>query len=103
MGNGSTAIAGHAFRTSLKTKLPMGCETPMAHGNKPVQEGDETMNNNEYYEMIDQNYEWDCDPADPIVQALIEAIAAQKAKQQQWKEWKGPSWNDGNQVRPLLD
>jgi len=51
----------------------------------------------DYYE----NNEWDCDPQDPIVQALIEAIAAQKAKQQQ--QWKGPSWNDGNQVRPLLD
>jgi hypothetical protein len=74
----------------------------MAHGNKPVQEGDETMNNNEYYELIDQNDEFDCDPQAPIVQALQQAIAAQKAKQQ-WKEWKGPSWNDGQQVRPLLD
>jgi hypothetical protein len=61
------------------------------------------MNNNEYYELIDQNDEFDCDPQAPIVQALQQAIAAQKAKQQQWKEWKGPSWNDGQQVRPLLD
>jgi hypothetical protein len=72
----------------------------MAQGNKPVQEGDETMNNNEYYEMIDQNYEWDCDPADPIVQALIAVLERAKADEQQWK---GPSWNDGHQVRPLLD
>jgi hypothetical protein len=57
----------------------------------------------DYYELLEQNYEqnydWDCDPEAPIVQALIKAIAAQKAKQQ----WKGPSWNDGHQVRPLLD
>ena len=58
------------------------------------------MDNYEYYEMIDQNDEFDCDPQHPIVQALIAVLAAQKAKQQ---DWKGPSWNDGNQVRPLLD
>jgi hypothetical protein len=52
----------------------------------------------DYYELIEQN-EWDCDPEAPIVQALIKAIAAQKAKQQ----WKGPSWNDGHQDQPLLD
>jgi hypothetical protein len=57
------------------------------------------MNNEEYYELIDQNYEWDCDPQAPIVQALQQAIAAQKAKQ----EWKGPSFHDGHQVQPLLD
>jgi len=56
----------------------------------------------DHYELIEQNYdEWDCDPEAPIVQALIEAVlAARKAKQQ---EWKGPSWHDGHQVRPLLD
>jgi hypothetical protein len=58
----------------------------------------------DYYELlIGENYEWDCDPQDPIHQALIEAVAvlaAQKAKEQ---EWKGPSWNDGHQVQPLLD
>jgi hypothetical protein len=54
----------------------------------------------EYYELIDQNYEWDCDPQAPIVMALLKAIAARKAKE---PEWKGPSWNDGQQVRPLLD
>lgn len=70
----------------------------MAHGNKPVQEGDETMNNNEYYEMIDQNYEWDCDPKDPIVQALIAVLGQVKQL-----DWKGPSWNDGHQDQPLLD
>jgi hypothetical protein len=59
------------------------------------------MNNEEYYEMIDQNSEWDCDPQDPIHQALIEAVlAAQKAKAD---EWKGPSWHDGHQDQPLLD
>ena len=54
----------------------------------------------DYYELIDQNYDWDCDPEAPIVQALQQAIAAQKAKE---PEWKGPSWNDGHHVRPLLD
>jgi hypothetical protein len=48
----------------------------------------------DYYE----NNEWDCDPQDPIVQALIAVL--ERAKE---PEWKGPSWNDGNQVRPLLD
>ena len=55
------------------------------------------------YELIYQNDEWDCDPLHPIHQALIEAVAvlaAQKAKQ---LDWKGPSWNDGHQVQPLLD
>ena len=56
----------------------------------------------EYYELIEENDPWDCDPQAPIVMALQQAIAAQqKAKQQQ--QWKGPSWNDGHQVRPLLD
>jgi hypothetical protein len=57
----------------------------------------------EMIEMIYQNDEWDCDPLHPIHQALIEAVAilaAQKAKEH---EWKGPSWNDGHQVKPLLD
>ena len=55
----------------------------------------------DYYELIDQNMEWDCDPLHPIHQALIEAVlAAQKAKE---PEWKGPSWHDGHQERPLLD
>ena len=59
------------------------------------------MNNEFYYEMIDQNDEFDCDPMNPIHQALIEAVlAAQKAKEH---EWKGPSWNDGHQDQPLLD
>ena len=59
------------------------------------------MKNEEYYELIDQNSEWDCDPLHPIHKDLIEAVlAAQKAKQ---LEWKGPSWNDGHQVLPLLD
>jgi hypothetical protein len=56
----------------------------------------------EYYELIDQNDPWDCDPEAPIVQAFIKAFDAHKAKQQQ-QQWKGPSWNDGQQVRPLLD
>ena len=56
----------------------------------------------EYYELIEENDPWDCEPEAPIVMALIEAVlAAQKAKQQQ--QWKGPSWHDGHQVRPLLD
>lgn len=59
------------------------------------------MNNEEYYELVDQNSEWDCDPLHPIHQALVQAVlAAQKAKQ---LDWKGPSWNDGHQVQPLLD
>ena len=55
---------------------------------------------NEYELLIDENNEWDCDPQDPIHQALIEAVLAQKAKE---PSWKGPSWNDGHQVQPLLD
>jgi len=95
-GNVSGQItAGHASYTSSKTKCKTGSETPMAHGNKK-----ETMNNNEYYELIDQNYDWDCDPQAEIVQALIAVLERAKADEQQWK---GPSWNDGNQVRPLLD
>lgn len=60
----------------------------------------------EYYELIEQNYDWDCDPEAPIVQAFSKAFDAHKAKQQQQQQqqqWKGPSWNDGHQVRPLLD
>jgi len=56
----------------------------------------------EYYELIEQNYDWDCDPNDPIVQIFAQAFDAHKAKQQA-NQWKGPSWNDGQQVRPLLD
>ena len=56
------------------------------------------MNNYEYYEMIDQNSEWDCDPQAEIVQALIAVLG--RAKQ---LDWKGPSWTDGHQVLPLLD
>jgi hypothetical protein len=52
------------------------------------------------YELIEENDQWDdCDPQAPIVQALIAVL--ERAKQQQ--QWKGPSWNDGQQVRPLLD
>jgi hypothetical protein len=54
----------------------------------------------EYYELIEQNDPWDCDPQAPIVQALIAVLERAKADEQQWK---GPSWNDGHQVRPLLD
>ena len=56
------------------------------------------MNNEEYYEMIDQNSEWDCDPQAEIVQALIAVLGRAKEP-----EGNGPSWNDGQQVRPLLD
>jgi hypothetical protein len=52
----------------------------------------------EYYELIEENDPWDCDPQAPIVQALIAVL--ERAKE---PEWKGPAWNDGNQVRPLLD
>ena len=50
------------------------------------------------YELIEQNYEWDCDPQAEIVQALIAVLERKQAN-----DWKGPSWNDGHQVRPLLD
>ena len=50
------------------------------------------------YELINQNSEWDCDPQDPIVQALIAVLGRAKEP-----EWKGPSWNDGHQDQPLLD
>lgn len=66
----------------------------MAHGNE------KEIVMNEYELLIDENNEWDCDPQDPIHQALIEAVLAQKAKE---PSWKGPSWNDGHQVQPLLD
>ena len=56
------------------------------------------MNNNEYYELIEQNDPWDCDPQAEIVQALIAVLGRAKEP-----EWKGPSWNDGHQVQPLLD
>lgn len=51
------------------------------------------------YEMI-ENDPWDCDPEAEIVQALIAVLERAKADEHQWK---GPSWNDGQQVRPLLD
>jgi len=52
----------------------------------------------EYYELIEENDPWDCDPQAPIVQALIAVL--ERAKE---PEWKGPSWNDGHQDQPLLD
>ncbi len=61
------------------------------------------MNNEEYYELIDQNSEWDCDPTHPIHQALVQAFRAFLAAQKAKEEWKGPSWHDGHQVQPLLD
>ena len=54
----------------------------------------------DHYELIEDNDPWDCDPEAPIVQALIAVLERAKADEQQWK---GPSWNDGHQVRPLLD
>ena len=52
----------------------------------------------DYELLIEDNDPWDCDPEAEIVQALIAVL--RRAKE---PEWKGPSWNDGHQVRPLLD
>jgi hypothetical protein len=54
----------------------------------------------EYYELIEENDQWDCDPQAPIVQALIELLGRAKSDE---RKWKGPSWNDGRQDQPLLD
>jgi len=52
----------------------------------------------DYELLIDENNDWDCDPEAPIVQALIAVLERKQAN-----DWKGPSWHDGHQVRPLLD